>query len=861
MFDLLRTYQLNIMLCMSSICGIIVFFILLTRGMPRFRKIALTLTEAGGMFLLIFDRFAYIFRGDVSTLGWWMVRISNYLVFALSLFTVFGFNMYLSDMLTHEGELTQVPKRLKAVYGIVGIGELLVFLNLFTGFLYTFDETNRYQRAAGYPISFALPLIALILQLSAIIQHGKKIRMRMRLPLFLFSTMPILAAILQFFYYGLSLANMSIVGAEIVLYVFVVFDMNAAEEAKEEAETENKAKSAFLANMSHEIRTPINAVLGMNEMILRESSDENILEYAGSIKTAGNTLLGLINDILDFSKIEAGKLEILPVDYDITTVLADLVNMTRLRMEGKGLRLFLDFDETLPKLLHGDEIRLKQILSNILTNAVKYTNKGWINFSVGYEKVADEPDQILLVVSVKDSGIGIKEEDMAKLFSEFERIEEKRNRNVEGTGLGMNITQQLLSMMDSRLEVESVYEEGSTFSFRLKQDVVKWEPLGDYEKSYHNVLAKRSAYHQKFVAPDARILVIDDNPMNLRVLKNLLKETRVQMDASTDGNSGLAMTRKKKYHIIFMDHLMPVKDGIETLHDLKADASNPNLHTPVICLTANAISGAREQYMAAGFDDYLTKPIDPDQLESKIRELLPEEILEKEDAGAKETEDSDAAGDVSAAAKESDASSVSGDIPEELAALKDQPQIDVSYGLQHNGSINGYLSVLQIYVESVDEKVKDLNALLAEEDFTNYTTKVHALKTSLRIIGAEGLGEEAQALENAGKSGDTAYIKAHHDDFLTACESLKEPIEKLFESSSASVDEKPVADASILDVMYDEIRAAAEALSCDRLDEIFDEMSDYRIPEEHAALFEQLKDAAGNFDYKKILELLSSKTV
>ncbi len=845
MFDLLRTYQLNIMLCMSSICGIIVFFILLTRGMPRFRKIALTLTEAGGMFLLIFDRFAYIFRGDVSTLGWWMVRISNYLVFALSLFTVFSFNMYLSDMLTHEGELTQVPKRLKAVYGIVGIGELLVFLNLFTGFLYTFDETNRYQRAAGYPISFALPLIALILQLSAIIQHGKKIRMRMRLPLFLFSTMPIPAAILQIFYYGLSLANMSIVGAEIVLYVFVVFDMNAAEEAKEEAETENKAKSAFLANMSHEIRTPINAVLGMNEMILRESSDENILEYAGSIKTAGNTLLGLINDILDFSKIEAGKLEILPVDYDITTVLADLVNMTRLRMEGKGLRLFLDFDETLPKLLHGDEIRLKQILSNILTNAVKYTNKGWINFSVGYEKVADEPNQILLVVSVKDSGIGIKEEDMAKLFSEFKRIEERRNRNVEGTGLGMNITQQLLSMMDSHLEVESVYGEGSTFSFRLKQDVVKWEPLGDYERSYHNVLAKRSAYHQKFVAPDARILVIDDNPMNLRVLKNLLKETRVQMDAATDGNSGLAMTRKKKYHIIFMDHLMPVKDGIETLHDLKADASNPNLHTPVICLTANAISGAREQYMAAGFDDYLTKPIDPDHLESKIREFLPEEILEKEDAGA----------------KEADAAAASDDFPEELAALKDQPQIDVSYGLQHNGSINGYLSVLQIYYDSVDEKAKDLNAFLAEEDFANYTTKVHALKTSLRIIGAEGLGEEAQALENAGKSGDTAYIKAHHDDFLTACESLKEPIEKLFESSSASVDEKPVADASILDAMYDEIRAAAEALSCDRLDEIFDEMSDYRIPEEHAALFEQLKDAAGNFDYKKILELLSSKTV
>ena len=850
MFDLIRTYQLNIMLCMSSICGIIVFFILLTRGMPKPRKIALTLTEAGGMFLLIFDRYAYIFRGDESTLGWWMVRISNYLVFAISLFTIFSFNLYLSDMLTREGGLTTVPKRLKAVYGIVAIGEIIVFLNLFTGFLYTFDETNHYQRAAGYPVSFAIPLIALIIQFSALIQYSSKIRMSMRIPLFLFATMPILSAFLQIFFYGLSLANMSIVGAEIVLYVFVVFDMNTAEEAKEEAESESKAKSAFLANMSHEIRTPINAVLGMNEMILRECKDENILEYSGSIKTAGNTLLGLVNDILDFSKIEAGKLEILPVDYDISTVLADLVNMTRLRMDGKGLRLFLDFDETLPKFLHGDEIRLKQILSNILTNAVKYTNKGWVTFAIGYERSEDTPDQITLLVSVKDSGIGIKPEDMDRLFSKFDRIEENRNRSIEGTGLGMSITQQLLEMMDSHLEVESVYGEGSTFSFSLKQDVVKWEPLGDYEKSYHNVLAKRSDYHEKFVAPTARILMIDDNPMNLRVLKNLLKETRVQVDVATDGNSGLAMTRKKKYHMIFMDHLMPVKDGIETLHDLKADSGNPNLHTPVICLTANAISGAREQYMAAGFDDYLTKPIDPDQLENKILELLPENIIEKRDAAAQEIVE-----------KRDATTHEEGVIPEELSTLKGQSLIDVADGMKHNGSVNGYLTTLQIYYESIDEKAKELNAFLAGEDLSGYTTKVHALKSSLRIIGAEGLGEEAQSLENAGKSGDADYIKTHHDAFLSACESLKEPLEKLFGSASASEEDKPVADTSILDAMYDEIKEAAETMSSDRLDEVFDEMADYRIPEEHAALYEQLKDAAGSFAYKKILDLLNSRTV
>ena len=344
--------------------------------------------------------------------------------------------------------------------------------------------------------------------------------------------------------------------------------------------------------------------------------------------------------------------------------------------------------------------------------------------------------------------------------------------------------------------------------------------------------------------------MIDDNPMNLRVLKNLLKETRVQVDVATDGNSGLAMTRKKKYHMIFMDHLMPVKDGIETLHDLKADSGNPNLHTPVICLTANAISGAREQYMAAGFDDYLTKPIDPDQLENKILELLPENIIEKRDAAAQEIVE-----------KRDATTHEEGVIPEELSTLKGQSLIDVADGMKHNGSVNGYLTTLQIYYESIDEKAKELNAFLAGEDLSGYTTKVHALKSSLRIIGAEGLGEEAQSLENAGKSGDADYIKTHHDAFLSACESLKEPLEKLFGSASASEEDKPVADTSILDAMYDEIKEAAETMSSDRLDEVFDEMADYRIPEEHAALYEQLKDAAGSFAYKKILDLLNSRTV
>ena len=391
----------------------------------------------------------------------------------------------------------------------------------------------------------------------------------------------------------------------------------------ERALAASEAKSSFLSNMSHEIRTPINAVLGMNEMILRECEDSNILMYAENIRTSGNTLLGLINDILDFSKIEAGKMEIIVVDYDISSVINDLVNMIKTRAEDKGLTLVLDMDTKLPKLLHGDEVRIKQIITNILTNAVKYTEKGTVTFGIGFEKLPDEPDSIILDVYVKDTGIGIKKDDMRKLFSEFERIEEKRNRNVEGTGLGMNITKRLLEMMGSSLKAESIYELGSKFSFRLKQGVVKWEELGDYEAAYKASLGRHERYKETFTAPDAEVLVVDDTPMNITVFKNLLKKTKVKIDTAESGDDGLRMSYDKKYDIIFLDHMMPKKDGIQTLHELRSRPKDPNIKTPVVCLTANAISGAREQYLAEGFDDYLTKPIDPTRLEEMLVHYLP----------------------------------------------------------------------------------------------------------------------------------------------------------------------------------------------------------------------------------------------
>ena len=425
-----------------------------------------------------------------------------------------------------------------------------------------------------------------------------------------------------------------------ILVVFTVrFEKKNREARQSSIESEravaaNEAKTSFLSSMSHEIRTPINAILGMNEMILREEENEDILTYSENIRTAGNTLLGLINDILDFSKIEAGKIEIIPVDYDLSSVINDLVNMIKTRADNKGLELELNIDHDIPKLLHGDEVRIKQIITNILTNAVKYTEKGSVTFLMSCTKIASRPDHVILNVAVKDTGIGIKDEDIGKLFSEFDRIEEERNRNIEGTGLGLSITKSLLDLMDSSLHVQSVYGEGSTFSFGVEQEVISWEPIGDYERAYRTSISRRKKYKEKFIAPSARILVVDDNPMNLIVFSSLIKQTQIKIDTASSADEGIAKYRSVKYDLIFLDHMMPGKDGIEALHEMREIEDNPNGSTPVICLTANAVSGARQQYIEEGFDDYLTKPIDAPKLEELLFDLLPKEKIEAESVEA-----------------------------------------------------------------------------------------------------------------------------------------------------------------------------------------------------------------------------------
>lgn len=610
----------------------------------------------------------------------------------------------------------------------------------------------------------------------------------------------------------------------------------------ERAIAANEAKSSFISVLSHDIRTPVSVVLGMNEMILRECGEQNVIGYAKSIKTAGSMLLGLINNILDFSKIEAGKLELIPVEYDLSVMINDLVDMTQAQADSKGLSLSLDFDRDTPKWLFGDELRIRQIITNILTNAVKYTINGGITFTVGYEPADNDKNSIILYIAVKDTGIGIKPEDMSKLFKEFVRIDERRNRTVEGTGLGMTITQSLLGMMGSALQVNSGYGLGSKFYFHLKQRVVRWEPLGDYEASYSANKNDRHAYHEKFTAPNALILVVDDNPMNLMVFKNLLKSTLIRIDTANNADAGLKLASEKKYDVLFLDHMMPNKDGIEMLHELREQHDRPNFETPAICLTANAVSGARNKYISEGFDDYITKPIDSEKLEDLLLTYLPSERLEAPVSKVNIVEEAHG-------------------IPDILAPLEGEAWIDIPLGIKNSGSVDSYLSLLRIFYESLDKRVEEIEDFYKSGNLKDYTIKVHALKSSAKIIGAREFGAEAQQLENAGSSGNMDYIREHEDDFIAKCRSFKAPLSKVFSDAKeeAALEDKPEADPQMMEDIFVQIRIAADDMDSDRLEDIFTDAEQYRIPARYEIIWTQLKKALEQYDFDKMLSLLPKK--
>lgn len=717
----------------------------------------------------------------------------------------------------------------------------------------------------------------------------------------------------------------------------MAYNKNLVQYTNLELEKSANMKSDFLANMSHEIRTPMNAVIGMAEMALREELPPAAREYIIQIKESGKALLTIINDILDFSKIESGKMDIIPVEYEPMSMIYDVANIVMTRLTGKNVELILSVSPDLPHKLVGDPIRIRQVLLNIANNAAKFTSEGRILIKVENQKLSS--DEIELQISVEDTGIGIKKEDMWKLFRSFEQVDSKRNRNIEGTGLGLAISKQLMTLMNGKIETESEYNKGSKFSFSLSQkiadhthSIVVKEPdsilvAGLISNPYireglHSDLTKLGVAYQvlsserdltefpsgkkvflfiehpmfsdmvkefvkkrpditavllinfndnvkydisnvlvirkplfalniavilnreelhfteeeendkgfDFTAPAAEVLIVDDNAVNLTVAEGLLEPLKMKIDTALSGKAAIEKISKFHYDIIFMDHMMPELDGVETTHIIRRFYKDYD-KVPIIALTANAVEGTKEMFCREGMDDFVAKPIELRMLISKVKKWLPPEKIQKVHGTL----------GVQKKADKSDAIVV-GDL-------------NVAMALKFLGNEALFWSILKVYYRSIEKKAKLIKKLEEEENWKDYTIEVHALKSSSRQIGATSLSEKAAALEKAGNGQDGVFIHRRTDEMLEQYTNYL-PVLEPFCSDQKKEDVKQAIPKERLSESFAKLRAAMEELDMDQMSDVVSDMSQYGYQDWQQEIFDELKDAVEDVDVDRCEELL-----
>lgn len=600
-------------------------------------------------------------------------------------------------------------------------------------------------------------------------------------------------------------------------------DMLKVVEAKcDEARQATRSKTRFLANMSHEIRTPINSVIGMNEMILRESSEPEIRSYAADANSAAQSLLSIINDILDITKVEEGKIELSPINYSLPKLISDVYNLIRFRALSKDLKFEVVVDENLPSGFFGDDIRLKQILVNLLNNAMKYTHEGSVVLSVTGQNG-------ILSFSVKDTGIGIKEENIGRLFNAFYRTDDIRNRNIEGTGLGLSITQSILELLDSELKVRSVYGQGSEFYFTIEQCITDLTPIGKLKLDDSEYVDQK--YTVDFEAPSAKVLVVDDNDMNRKVLRQLLKMTKIQVEEASGGKEAVEMAKTQRYDLIFMDHMMPEMDGIEAFHCIRDDKNSACCDVPIIVLTANAVIGAEEYYMSEGFNGFITKPVDSVKLDDMIISLLDKKLIKQVKYAAPKAQ------------KDIELPLVEG--------------IDWAYTRAKLPSDEMIPETIKTFCKAAHNDINELSSYFSDIDsergIDSYRIKVHSMKASALIIGAVQAAGMAMRLEKAARAGERGIITAIHPVFAQCWIELAAALKSAFPDDRERLDATEHADE--IQALYSDIRAAAEDMDVDRLDDIADKLDGYVFTGDRAAEVERIKSMILNFEIEKLMEL------
>ncbi len=630
-------YNIDFELAGIAISIVILVFVLIqnvnTESVREYKKVIIF-----NLLAALFDSITVVFYTYPTLVPIWF----NYLVNSLGF--IFGFGEAYA-VLNYSIVFIEAREKKKAANWIkicnnsaFIVYSLLYAINAFVPIIFSIDENGVYSRVGIYPIVYVSPAVYIFLTAVFLFVKRRFLTWKQTFTAIFFAFVTISGMALQFLffkdvfltYFFSSVAILSLsFSLETPDYVILTKTMKELTEAKEEAERATNAKDIFLANMSHEIRTPLNAIIGLDEIILRDSRDEQTKQHAKDIKMAGSSLLSIINQILDFSKIESGKMEIFLAEYSTSDLFYEVVNMTKLKAITKNIKYNIDVDPNLPEMLIGDELRIRQVLLNLINNAIKYTKDGSVDVKVTFSKVTrirkENVPHVEMQISIKDTGIGIREEDMNRLFQSFTRLEESKNRNIEGTGLGLVLSKQLIDLMDGELTVNSEYQKGSEFVVKLTQKVVSEKGIGDLSEAFRRTSEKVEIYEPTLYAPKAEILIVDDNEMNLSVMSDLLETTKIRMDLCQSGLECIDKCKKRKYDVVLLDMMMPELDGVDTLKKLREEHICDG--TPVVVLTADAVVGARESYIMMGFDDYLSKPVKYAELEEALKKFLPKDKL------------------------------------------------------------------------------------------------------------------------------------------------------------------------------------------------------------------------------------------